>query len=740
VKAYPDTWPEDVAAPQVDAVPRPSEPPFWSVVVIARDEEATIADALRSVARAFGDRPHEIVFVDSASRDRTAKIAEPLATRVIVLPPDYPLRPSVGRHVGLRASHGKFVLFLDGDSILEPAWLEEAIAAFDADPGLAGVSGSSRAVLRDHDGNDTVVGDQYPDAVYDAPEHLSGSAAYRRTALDTAGGFDPHLYAHEEPELGARLRESGYRLRRLRTPMTRHFPKHRKESLAELLRRIRRGYPIGLGQFARHMLQRRVATPSPWTDITRHLQFATLLAVGLACTLTAIALDSWTPLLAWAGGMALVFAAFAVRARSVTKPAYYFAEWTLTSPFVVWGVLKRPRPIDEFSTRHPLEPRRPEESMPASDRSRIREAIFVLLLLLMGTIFTVLAAELMTRIAAPQLLYRYPRGFYESHPTRGYAVTPGFRATVDTPEYSVTYAFNRAGFRADHEYGPKPAGTFRVLLLGDSFTMGAGVEERDTFARRLEALLRERSSGPLEVVNTGIPGYGTREESILLAETIDQLAPDLVVLNFFVGNDLADNARPGLLQVIDEELVEREIPRGFLPLWVRGFLSRHSHLYHFLWPYQRMLLGGREGMRKEQRNALATYGPTNAPTVERIWQASQRWIDETIAVARKHDVPVAVVLIPDPLQVDEPRFAGMLSNLDLSPAEYARSTPDARLAEIATAAKAPVLDLLPAFERQTDPVSLYFPLDKHWTAAGHALAAEEMARFLAARNLVPTTR
>ena len=36
------------------------------------------------------------------------------------------------------------------------------------------------------------------------------------------------------------------------------------------------------------------------------------------------------------------FALFAIRSRSVRKPAYYFLEWTLASPMVVWGLVMPP--------------------------------------------------------------------------------------------------------------------------------------------------------------------------------------------------------------------------------------------------------------------------------------------------------------------------------------------------------------------------------------------------------------
>ena len=49
--------------------------PLWSVVVIARNEEASIATCLESVLHTFEGRSYELIFVDSASTDNTVLIA-----------------------------------------------------------------------------------------------------------------------------------------------------------------------------------------------------------------------------------------------------------------------------------------------------------------------------------------------------------------------------------------------------------------------------------------------------------------------------------------------------------------------------------------------------------------------------------------------------------------------------------------------------------------------------------------
>ena len=56
------------------------------------------------------------------------------------------------------------------------------------------------------------------------------------------------------------------------------------------------------------------------------------------------------PVLAWAAVMVASFLAFALRARSLRKPAYYFLEWAVTSPMTTWGFIRRPLPPERFAS------------------------------------------------------------------------------------------------------------------------------------------------------------------------------------------------------------------------------------------------------------------------------------------------------------------------------------------------------------------------------------------------------
>ncbi len=334
--------PRSIARSACDPQPAPGRPD-WSIVVITRNEEEQVGACLASVFQAFAGRSFEVVLVDSASTDRTVEIASRFPVTIIGLAPSPRLSPAVGRYFGFARTVGSFVLFLDGDCVLDPQWVPLAEHELREDPGLAGVAGASYGRMPRNVDSTEGLQDEYPRADYDNPAYLAGSAAYKREVLLRTGGFNPYLYACEEEELGARVRKAGYRMRRLRARMSQHHPRNAKETCRELLRRLRRRYFVGLGQLVRHALVHELPIERPAGAIRRHLAYFALLAAGLCAAIASAILATPAPALAWLGLMIGIFVLFAVRARGLRKPVYYFLEWTLASPLVVYGIFLAPR-------------------------------------------------------------------------------------------------------------------------------------------------------------------------------------------------------------------------------------------------------------------------------------------------------------------------------------------------------------------------------------------------------------
>jgi N-acetylglucosaminyldiphosphoundecaprenol N-acetyl-beta-D-mannosaminyltransferase len=298
------------------------------------------------------------------------------------------------------------------------------------------------------------------------------------------------------------------------------------------------------------------------------------------------------------------------------------------------------------------------------------------LLIGLSVLFSLATAELVVRCARPQVLERYPEGLYLPSASRQYRLRPGFRGVFRYPEFTVPVRINHQGLRAGRDYGPPPAGR-RILALGDSFTMGYSVREEQTWAKILET----RLGPPWEVLNAGVPGYSTWQELAWLEEEGLALRPQIVLLGFFLGNDVADNAGRRLpVEMRDGRLVAAGVRPLLLPL------ARNSHLYHLAWRARR-----RDFPRPEAG--------------EDGWLATAGLIDRLARLSRRHGLRLIVVIMPD--RGPEHR------NL--------------RLVRVCDRAGVEAVDLTAALRGR----GLYFAQDGHWTELGNRLAAQRIGEYLA---------
>ena len=106
----------------------------------------------------------------------------------------------------------------------------------------------------------------------------------------------------------------------------------------------------------------------------------------------------------------------------------------------------------------------------------------------------------------------------------------------------VPVSTNRFGIRERNYALPKPPGTVRVVILGDSFVFGYGVRSEERLGIHLERWLTERTTnfdGPIEVLQIGVPSWTFTNEVAYLRRQLSELQPDLV-FHISVPNDIAD--------------------------------------------------------------------------------------------------------------------------------------------------------------------------------------------------------
>jgi lysophospholipase L1-like esterase len=100
---------------------------------------------------------------------------------------------------------------------------------------------------------------------------------------------------------------------------------------------------------------------------------------------------------------------------------------------------------------------------------------------------------------------------------------------------------NRYGFRSG-EITLKPKGVFRVMVLGDSFTWGAGLAENEMYTSILDSLLKSYfKNQKIEVLNCALSGSPTTTERDILRKLKDTVQPDLIIVGFCVNDPQQKN-------------------------------------------------------------------------------------------------------------------------------------------------------------------------------------------------------
>jgi GT2 family glycosyltransferase len=166
-----------------------------------------------------------VVYVDSGSSDGSPELAEAVGAHVQPL--------SAGPHTAARGRQAGFewllelepglgyVQFLDGDSVLEPGWLEAAARHVEGAPGIAAVSGCCREAEGDVSFYARLLDIDWRGSG-EAADHFGGNCLVRVSALRQAGGWAIDLVAGEDPDLSFRLRNLGWQIAYLPEPMVVH--------------------------------------------------------------------------------------------------------------------------------------------------------------------------------------------------------------------------------------------------------------------------------------------------------------------------------------------------------------------------------------------------------------------------------------------------------------------------------------------------------------------------------------
>lgn len=194
----------------------------------------------------------------------------------------------------------------------------------------------------------------------------------------------------------------------------------------------------------------------------------------------------------------------------------------------------------------------------------------------------------------------------------------------------------------------------KVLLLGDSFMFGYGVNMEDHIATHVENMLN-KDDNLFSVINAGVGGWGTLQETAYAKDNFRLFNPDFIVL-LFCGNDPDDDDK-FLANMTDNQ-------KGLFYFPGKIFLRDHSHLYRFLYSRFHVLLHNLvlKKKSKDKKDILINEQTGNAITPAQ-WERTLKIIKEFhTEYLEFNKAGILLVLATSPWDKDHRERLSTLSN------------------------------------------------------------------------------
>ncbi len=307
--------------------------------------------------------------------------------------------------------------------------------------------------------------------------------------------------------------------------------------------------------------------------------------------------------------------------------------------------------------------------------------------------------------------------------------------------YREMYGFrcNSLGFHDLEFQRAMPPGGMRIVALGDSFAFGT-VPYGHLYLTLAEALLllartRDAVAAPLAIDNLGVPASGIADYRLVYALVGRELAPDLVLVTLYLGNDprdYADAARFGgtrrwpdswlvtFLRRAARLALERarrpSEPGAAAPEAVSGLLTPRRR-YSDEDPEFRRPVCSDEAFAEILRGELSVLVGEGAPLERPDWAAFEAAVEDLVREIRR-DAPVALVLAPSRLQVYPAELEAAAARSGVPPSELDADLPSRRIARRALGLGVPLIDTTPMLRRRAESgEKLFLPNDTHWKSA-----------------------
>lgn len=303
----------------------------------------------------------------------------------------------------------------------------------------------------------------------------------------------------------------------------------------------------------------------------------------------------------------------------------------------------------------------------------------------------------------------------------------------------IEYRLDCSGFRTGMACGPKPPGTYRIVMMGSSVAMGERVPIENTFATLLPKEISQQAGRRVELYNEAM-GYGFPRNTVLRFNDVLAGKPDMILwvltlmdvklAGFLYPENPSkkpehpSSSQPRLMDSLKNSLKEAVRAHAGNPVAgtltaLRHIVYQHQSQSQYIQSYL-TLPQGAEGFWDAGPEALRAQ-----PSPE--WQAHLRAFEHSAVdverMASAAGVPLVAVLVPNRAQ------AAMIS-MGKWPPGFDPYTIDRELRFIITSHGGIYIDILPDFGAIPNAERHYYPLDGHPDAGGHAIIAGFLAKEL----------
>lgn len=326
-----------------------------------------------------------------------------------------------------------------------------------------------------------------------------------------------------------------------------------------------------------------------------------------------------------------------------------------------------------------------------SIRPRLKKIAGRLLLMLVPVFLLLGVVEVFLRVAGPGVGHdpAADEGFIAAVPSSelGWIFPADTTGVFRSSGRNTPLTTNAWGLRS----GPvSAADTTRLLILGDSYAFGWGVEDGESFGA---ILARELG---MELVNGAIPGYSIYQQVRMFDYVTARTGIDAVVATISLANDAIDEERirrytPDRLEEFDYGLRD---PDSFTAKLIRA---------------SRILTLLDERTNHIQFGLRNARGPGGDLAVDSLYDLAER--------CHERGLPLVWLVVP---RAGEVRGGGMMSGL------LNRQTARLRghFLKVTADYGSPGIDLLPVLRAAQQGGESYLPFDAHWNERGHRAVAE----------------